>query len=379
MIKVKKYFSLLIIIFLILSYVAFAQDAYSTSDEHGNNNSVGVKESGESNQESNQGNTQNEVNSKEKDIITNYDAEINILKEKIERMNKIILETTNIINELTRKENLLGVYNLKIESIKEKTKKSEDIIKQNLSLKEEINKLTNQINDLTKKLVTYNDLSQNYITQKNEFDLLNKKKNEFEIKKAVLENEIDNLNKDLKKINNDLMQIDDAKKKINNYAKIQDFLETDFVNILETIEKKIMLKIKNDFESFFQKWFYMLIDSDIIKIRLDDEFTPLIEQAGHEIEYINLSGGEKTAAALAYRLALNQIINTFVSEIKTKDLLILDEPTDGFSSEQLDRLRQVFEELNTNQIIIVSHENKIESFADRIIKLTKQDHITRIV
>jgi len=71
-IKVKKYFSLLIIIFLILSYVAFAQDAYSTSDEHGNNNSVGVKESGESNQESNQGNTQNEVNSKEKDITNRF-------------------------------------------------------------------------------------------------------------------------------------------------------------------------------------------------------------------------------------------------------------------------------------------------------------------
>ena len=139
-----------------------------------------------------------------------------------------------------------------------------------------------------------------------------------------------------------------------------------------------MAKIKNDFDSFFQKWFSMLIDDEILKVRLDEEFSPLIEQAGHEIEYLNLSGGEKTAAALAYRLALNQIINTFVSEIKTKDLLILDEPTDGFSSEQLDRLRMVLDELKTEQIIIVSHESKIESFVDRIIRLEKNEHVTKV-
>ena len=122
----------------------------------------------------------------------------------------------------------------------------------------------------------------------------------------------------------------------------------------------------------------MLVDDEILKVRLDEEFSPLIEQAGHEIEYLNLSGGEKTAAALAYRLALNQIINTFVSEIKTKDLLILDEPTDGFSSEQLDRLRMVLDELKTEQIIIVSHESKIESFVDRIIRLEKNEHVTKV-
>jgi exonuclease SbcC len=59
--------------------------------------------------------------------------------------------------------------------------------------------------------------------------------------------------------------------------------------------------------------------------------------------------------------------------------LILDEPTDGFSSEQLDRLRNVLNELDTEQIIIVSHESKIESFVDRIIRLEKNEHVTKIV
>jgi len=46
-------------------------------------------------------------------------------------------------------------------------------------------------------------------------------------------------------------------------------------------------------------------------------------------------------AALAYRLSLNQVINNLMSTIKTRDLLILDEPTDGFSGEQLDRMRDI--------------------------------------
>ena len=145
------------------------------------------------------------------------------------------------------------------------------------------------------------------------------------------------------------------------------------------MEKKIMLKVHHDFNTLFENWFNIMVDTEELKIRLDDEFTPVIEQAGHEIDYNFLSGGEKTAAALSYRLALNQVINNLISTIKTKDLIILDEPTDGFSENQLDRLRLVLDELNTKQTIIVSHESKIESFVDNVIRLSKEGHISKIV
>jgi exonuclease SbcC len=84
-------------------------------------------------------------------------------------------------------------------------------------------------------------------------------------------------------------------------------------------------------------------------------------------------GGERTAVALAYRLALNQVINSVLSTIKTKDLLILDEPTDGFSEQQLDKVRDILHELDVKQLIIVSHERQIESFVDTIIRLKKEN------
>ena len=318
------------------------------------------------------------INSKENENIKQLDSESNLIKEKINSIVKEISDLTVIINESTRKENLIEILNLKRKSLQEKLIKIEEIKNQNLKLKEETQKLKEEAESLSKVILSYSDLDKRYEIQKRELELLNKENKDIEVKKAVLENDIQNLNREIEKINQELEKVNEAKKKLNYLTQLQSFIESNFINILETIEKKVMMKIKNDFDSFFQKWFYMLIDSEIIKVKLDEEFSPVIEQAGHELEYINLSGGEKTAAALAYRLALNQIINTFVSEIKTKDLLILDEPTDGFSSEQLDRLRLVFEELNTSQIIIVSHENKIESFADKIIRLEKTDHITRL-
>ena len=81
--------------------------------------------------------------------------------------------------------------------------------------------------------------------------------------------------------------------------------------------------------------------------------------------------------ALAYRLALNQIINSLLSKIKTRGLVILDEPTDGFSDQQLNKMRDILQELNTKQLILVSHEQKIESFVDNVIRIKKEGRISK--
>ncbi|MFH1275537.1 MAG: SMC family ATPase, partial [Candidatus Woesearchaeota archaeon] len=156
------------------------------------------------------------------------------------------------------------------------------------------------------------------------------------------------------------------------------WLDAYFLKLTYSIEKQVMIQIHNSFNVLFQEWFSMLIDDEQITSRIDDSFTPVIEQNGYEISFINLSGGEKTSAALAYRLALNRVINDVVHEIKTKDLLILDEPTDGFSSDQLDKVRDVLERLDLKQTIIVSHESKIESFVDNVIRIGK-DNVSRVV
>jgi len=119
-----------------------------------------------------------------------------------------------------------------------------------------------------------------------------------------------------------------------------------------------------------------MLAGESFEVQLDENFTPLIIQGESEMDYAFLSGGERTAIALAYRLALNQTINSILSNIKTRDIIILDEPTDGFSEVQLDKMREVLADLNVPQLIIVSHEQKIEGFVENLVRLRKEGNVS---
>ena len=140
--------------------------------------------------------------------------------------------------------------------------------------------------------------------------------------------------------------------------------------MINLTEKNVMSKLRNEFSTIFAEWFSMLV-SDSLSVRLDEDFTPIITNQDYEIDYDFLSGGERTATALAYRLSLNKVLNSMLSQIKTKDIVILDEPTDGFATEQIHKMRDIFEQLKAEQMILVSHEEQIEGFVDHVIRVRK--------
>ncbi|NOZ80035.1 MAG: SMC family ATPase [DPANN group archaeon] len=168
------------------------------------------------------------------------------------------------------------------------------------------------------------------------------------------------------------------KQMLTSQKGIHHWLKGFFIDLLSTIERQVLLSIHAEFSELFTEWFSLLVDDEALLVRLDDTFSPVVEQNGYEIDFEHLSGGEKTALSLAYRLSLNKVINDFISQIETKDLIILDEPTDGFSTGQLDKIRDVLDQLPNRQIIIVSHEPKIETFVDHVLRIEKQDHLSRI-
>ncbi|MBI3840404.1 MAG: SMC family ATPase, partial [Thaumarchaeota archaeon] len=143
-----------------------------------------------------------------------------------------------------------------------------------------------------------------------------------------------------------------------------------FVPTVELIERSVLATINQDFGALFQKWFSMLVDDPDKEVRIADDFSPTVTQGGYEQDVGYLSGGERTSVALAYRLALNSMAQR-VSAGMRSDLLILDEPTDGFSREQLGNVREVLDDLGCPQVIIVSHDKELESFADQIFRVRK--------
>ncbi|MDG6966210.1 MAG: SMC family ATPase [Nitrososphaerota archaeon] len=149
-----------------------------------------------------------------------------------------------------------------------------------------------------------------------------------------------------------------------------------YIPTVESIEKHVMVSINQEFALSFQKWFGMLVEDGEKEAAVDDEFTPTVSQEGYDQDLESLSGGERTSVALAYRLALSQMVRRFAEGATTP--LILDEPTDGFSKEQLGRVREILDEMANPQVIIVSHERELDSMADQIYRVAKVGNESKI-
>ncbi len=314
-------------------------------------------------------------------------------EEKIEKFRKILVLHTNALEGLKEKlkdvkqkqdviienEKVLIRVKAELASLKD-AKEAIFARKQKISqCGVSVDALKKSIELFDKEIEPLADTEELYVKVEKEVDILN---GEHTVSLAQFEK----VKQQLSGIDNETVALDkeievkiQAKKESGSLKEITNWLNEYFVALMETMEKHVMLSVLRDFDMLFREWFNILMDDDSLQARIDAGFTPVIEQNTYETSYDFLSGGEKTSIALAYRLALNKVINDLCEDIKTKSLLILDEPTDGFSSEQLDKVRDVLLELKLGQTIIVSHEEKIESFVDKTIRVVKKDHVSRVI
>jgi len=316
---------------------------------------------------------------REGEMLLLLDQELLIFIKKEEVLTLTLKEHKEKIQVLRTKDRELDLYKLKLQDVGQKEEQFLVLKKELLDVEGVLITLTEK-NTLFKNQITQTlEIEEAYKKNKNSLDLLLEQQKKSELQVALLAKEEETLGKEIIELQKEIELREKSRVKVVYYTSLQDFIENFFINLIELTERKVMLKVHTEFNLLFQKWFEMLMNIETLKVRLDEEFTPIIEQNDHDLEYENLSGGEKTACALAYRLALNKVINTLSSSLATKDLIILDEPTDGFSSEQLDKVRSVLEELEMKQVILVSHESKIESFVDTIIKIQKQGHVSKVL
>ena len=318
------------------------------------------------------------IKERETKIIAESEAVVAAYSEK-EKAAKAELESIEKeINELRKLGGKIELARLKMRHLEEKTKDKNKLEQNKGQIKEKIEKTNSKKIELSQKIEALKDIESGYKTARQELDIALDEERKIYAEKIGLEKENQSLNRMSKGLVEEIAKKAMAKEKLSSFSDIQNWLENYFANLMDTMEKHVMLQVYRQFNEVFKAWFNLLIEDETISVRLDGEFTPIIEQNGYETFIDNLSGGEKTAVALSYRLALNKVIYDVSDSIKTKDLLMLDEPTDGFSSEQLDRIRDVLEQLDMGQVIIVSHESKIESFVQNVVRIGKEDHISRV-
>lgn len=315
----------------------------------------------------------------EDSLFEKLDTDLKIFVKKEDELKLKINEVKQLIQDYKNQDKEFEIYKIRQKELEYKKEIVNNIKKEQEEIGFLLKETSMKKQELEKDMYDLRDTEKNYQENKKELNELLEKQRKIEINLASTSKESETMKKDILYLKKEIGEKEIAKQKLDYYTKLQDWFDNFFINIIELIERKVMLKVHMDFNDLLQKWFGMLIEGELIKVKLDEEFTPLIEQNGYDLEYENLSGGEKTACALSYRLALNQVINNIASSVNTKDIIILDEPTDGFSSEQLDKIKLVLEELKMGQIIIVSHESKIESFVDNVIKIQKDGHVSKII
>jgi len=314
------------------------------------------------------------------DLIDQYSNEFDKLSSEISNLEINLKNLRDHVLYRTKK----GSLNKLIEEKKKRKTELTDLINQ---VKDKITNNQNQISGNLKKYNIKNlekfkefeiKLKSDFTNQKNIVKNLQKQKLDLEKDQSAKQTTLKILEKELNEVKNSLSKKRTFEEKLEYLKDLKNWITVEFQILIRDVEREIVSESARQFNEYFKEWFKVLVEEENIEVEIRiDDFEPIITVNGYDSPFRDLSGGEKSALSLAYRLALNKVINERYQEVKTKDLLILDEPTDGFSQDQINRMQEILENLNTAQMIIISHERNLDSFVTDVFNFTKENHITK--
>ena len=292
-------------------------------------------------------------------------------KERYDSLSKIVnaYQKTNLDSTYAEHSNLIKSKLRKIEDKKVKEKSL-------LELDNEVSVLSTKLAEMKAIFRDRQEVENNLKNLESDKELLETELMKMKENLAMRKTEHDN---NLRQIESFIKKMDELKERVDKIIftdQIGVWLNQHFIPSIEQIESQVLISVKEEFNKLFQKWFYLLIEVGDIDVEINEFFTPVVNQSGYRLEVDSLSGGEKTSIALAYRLALNEIIRRMI--MLEDNLLILDEPTDGFSKEQLVQIKYVLEELSAAQVIVVSHEKELEGFVETIFRVVKESEKSQV-
>lgn len=188
---------------------------------------------------------------------------------------------------------------------------------------------------------------------------------------------LERLAEDAERLHGDILEAKKHRARHNLCGDHAEWLGEYFAPSLRKMEQEVMNTLRYDFNDFYAQWYSDLVEDPTKTSYIDERFGPVIQQDGYQQEFAYLSGGEKTSVALAYRLALNSTMRRQAETLRS-NLLILDEPTDGFSKAQMAKVRTILESLQAEQVIMVSHEAELEGYVDHVFAVTKGEGVSTV-
>jgi len=196
----------------------------------------------------------------------------------------------------------------------------------------------------------------------------------------------ENHKKDLARRLNDIQdRINVAQEKVERMEKIRRTVE--LLGAIRDAYRSIQPKLRSEYVKLLRNFVQQILDSlvaaeaPMLNVVIDETYTPYVKsEAGINREVSNLSGGERTLLAFAYRLGLGQLI----MQSRTGhglSMLMLDEPTENLGSEDgsIERLANAISKFKAiEQIIAVTHSEDFAAKGDHVLILEKEAGVSKI-
>ena len=179
-------------------------------------------------------------------------------------------------------------------------------------------------------------------------------------------------------------RIDHAQQKLERIGKIAKAVE--IIGSIRDAYRSIQPKLRGEFVKVLRNFVQQVLDNlvceaPLMNVLVDETYTPFIKsESGTGREVTNLSGGERTLLAFAYRLGLGQLIMQSRTG-RGLSILLLDEPTESLGSEDgsIDRLAEAISRFKAiEQIIAVTHSEAFANKAEHVVVLQKEAGISKI-
>ena len=174
-------------------------------------------------------------------------------------------------------------------------------------------------------------------------------------------------------------RIDLAQQKRERIEKIRRAIEV--LGAIRDAYRSIQPKLRSEFVKVLRNFVQQVLDglvggeAPMLNVLIDETYTPYVKsESSVDREVSNLSGGERTLLAFAYRMGLGQLI----MQSRTGhglSILVLDEPTENLGSEDgsIERLAEAISRFKAiEQIIAVTHSEAFADKAEHVITLEKE-------
>ncbi|MEL9908942.1 MAG: SMC family ATPase [Desulfurococcus sp.] len=316
-----------------------------------------------------------ELNEKEASCnneLKEINGKIHDLKEKLEKidekLDKVREDSTRLLQELSSLKSTAE----KIKSLVNEASKIEEEISKARGLEEELAGINSEKEKTESEI---HELEDKQRKVKKDWDGLIAEKAKAENSIKYIESEI----RDIEEEESKLRQLEDEEKFHEWMDTTMDILD----KLVDEVKKRISLEMVSEFRRIFYMILNTLLQGQPVEVGIRDDFTiePKIRIDGRIYTISSLSGGQNIAISLAYRLALNATVRTY-SPFLRKTVLILDEPTTGFSQELVKRLSEVLRKIGDleGQVIVVTHDELLKEIGDCKIMLERDPikHVSKV-